>query len=277
MTRQCIALTSKLGCMPSPQFEFLNDSFLFDPTLIAEGFASVAGSELSRELERYRAYALLKLQVMTDGLRDGGSLRLFAGADTSSLVLLRQAAFYLDRVVLPDPLFPHTEVIGGLRRSLAEGAGIPFSKDLNRSAIAASARLMRDARPMVAAGLAAFFGAAFFAAFFGAAFFGAAFLAAAFLAVEGFAGGGGDDNAVDALVKQMPGQSLCAGEIYSAIGKRGNQRHPDSIKRSHDESPKSISKVRHHLLGVGQETMDVWTGKDLLTFRWLPGQRTASR
>ena len=156
------APTSKLACMSSAPFEFLNDSILFDPTLIAEEFASVAEAELARELERYRAHVLLKLQDMTDDLRDGGALRLFAGADASSLVLLRQAAFYLDRVVLPDPLFRHTEVIGGVRRSLAEGAGLPFSKDFNRPAIAASARLMRDARPMVAAGLANFFPLSYF-------------------------------------------------------------------------------------------------------------------
>lgn len=154
--------TSKLARMPSPLFDFLNDSPLLDPTLVAEKYASVSDIELARELEQYRVHVLHNLQGMTDELRDGGALRLFAGAETGSLVLLRQAAFYLDCVVLPDPLFPHTEVVSGIRRSLAEGAGLPSSGDLNRSAIAAGARLMRDARPMVAAGLANFFPLSYF-------------------------------------------------------------------------------------------------------------------
>jgi hypothetical protein len=145
-------------------FDFLNDSFLLDPTLIQESFSSVSDTELSQALAQYRAHCLEKWDALVAETREEpGTLRMFSGASRSSIALLKQAAFYLDLVILPDPLFPFSEVESELRQAISQHRRKRGADALDRQGIAAAAKLLLSARPMVAAGYAKFLPTSYFA------------------------------------------------------------------------------------------------------------------
>lgn len=150
--------------MGSVLFDFLNDSCLLDPTLIQENFSSVSDAELSQALARYRAHCLQNWdELVAEAREEPGTLRMFSGASRSSMELLKQAAFYFDLVILPDPLFSFSEVESELGKAISEHRGMRGVEVLDRQGIAAAAGLLLSARPMVAAGYAKFLPTSYFA------------------------------------------------------------------------------------------------------------------
>lgn len=150
--------------MGSVLFDFLNGSLLLDPSLVQENFSSVSDRELSHALAQYRAHCLENWDALVSDAREqSGALRMFSGASRSSIALLKQAAFYLDLVILPDPLFPFSETESELREAMTRHRGLRSTKTLDRQGIAAAARLLLSARPMVAAGYAKFLPTSYFA------------------------------------------------------------------------------------------------------------------
>jgi hypothetical protein len=129
--------------MGSVLYDFLNDSFLLDPMMVEDLYSSLPEIELRSELERYRNHCLAHWNDLLAEI--GGaqpSLRLFAGASFRRLDALKQAAFYLDAVVLPDPLFPHTEEPSKFGRVMSQYLEMSRAEEVNRKELAEAAAFM---------------------------------------------------------------------------------------------------------------------------------------
>jgi hypothetical protein len=92
--------------MGSKVYDFLTESFLFDESLIAEGFASVSEDEIREELRRYREYWLSNTSEIEKEVRvDDARVNLFSGLGRTDLKLLKQTALYVGQQIVTDPLF----------------------------------------------------------------------------------------------------------------------------------------------------------------------------
>lgn len=137
--------------MGSVIYDFLNESFLFDPTQIAESYKSVPDSRIVNELSLYREHCLKYLDTLKEEISGASSsLRLFAGAQAPNLRMLKQAALYLDAVVIADPLFPYTATQSDISKALSASLTLSSDDMPDRNGIARAARLLRLCRPMVA-------------------------------------------------------------------------------------------------------------------------------
>lgn len=144
-------------------FDFLRESPLFDGDLIDAGYGGLTDHDLQKELNRYREYVIGNLGALRKEIAAvPGELRLYGGKSFDSLPQLTQAAFYLDQVVLPDPLFPHSVQLDEVRRQMNIVLGGKDRQSVNRQAIANSARWMRMLTPMVAANYVKFFPVTYF-------------------------------------------------------------------------------------------------------------------
>ena len=144
--------------MGSILYEYLNDRLLLDASLIRDRFASVPDADLWRELQLYREFCLGRAGDLLAEIRAGeGKLRLFGGHAFQSDRRLRQAALYLDAVVLPDPLFELSRIPSEHARAMAQFLKMPQRDDLDRERIAKAAAFMLWARPLVAVDYIKFF------------------------------------------------------------------------------------------------------------------------
>lgn len=145
--------------MGSVTFDFLNQSFLFYVSLIDKSFASVSEKALMKELEKYREHTISSLPTLHEEINDKDQLlKIFGAKDYFSIDHLVQTAFYLDQVVLPDPLLPFSRTESDVSKTMSEFLGM--RKDdhlLDRRQLTAAARKMKLLTPMVAANYVKFF------------------------------------------------------------------------------------------------------------------------
>ncbi len=143
--------------MGSIIYSFLNESLLFDPGLIDSQFDSISDNALEVELRRYRQHCLTHWIVLTEEVEpELDSLRIYGGSGLDS-AFLKQAAFYLDTVILADPLFEMTEPKQQFTSAFASVSNFPESQRLDRKQIASAARQLLENRPLVAQGFVKYF------------------------------------------------------------------------------------------------------------------------
>lgn len=144
-------------------FDFLSDSLLFDDHRVTNHYGGVTDVELQKELTRYREFMISKLpELRAEISAQPSELRLFGAEDFGSLTKLVQAAFYLDQVVLPDPLFRHTQRHGEIKQHMNLMIGVKSPDEVDRKAVADAVRSMRQLTPMVAANYVKFFPVSYF-------------------------------------------------------------------------------------------------------------------
>jgi len=90
--------------MGSVIYDFSTESPLFDGSLILDKFKSVDEHSLLKALEDYRDFVLKSLATIEEEAKeDESGTKIFSGSQRTSLDLLKQAAFYVHRFVIPDP------------------------------------------------------------------------------------------------------------------------------------------------------------------------------
>jgi hypothetical protein len=94
--------------MGSRLYDFLADSFLFRDDFLDSSAVLEPLSEIQAELERYRQFCLLnERELYVDAAGEDSSLSLYS-AEEINIPDLLQAALYVNRYVLQDPLFELT-------------------------------------------------------------------------------------------------------------------------------------------------------------------------
>lgn len=137
--------------MGSLIYDFLNESLLFDESLLQSKFKGISEVRLAKELEDYREHVTEHLDDLRDEIgTDAATLRLFGSREHFSPERLRQTAFYLDQIVLPDPLFPMTRKSSDVAKTMKRYLGAPEESMINRHELSSVTRKMRELRPMIA-------------------------------------------------------------------------------------------------------------------------------
>lgn len=144
--------------MGSITYDFLNESFLFDASLVEESYASVGEKELDKELKRYREYVISNLPALRGEINDPSqTMRIFGAKDYFSIEHLIQTAFYLDQVVLPDPLLPFSRTEPDVSKTMTKFLGMNKDYSINRVGLSEAVKRMKLLTPMVAGDYIKFF------------------------------------------------------------------------------------------------------------------------
>lgn len=143
--------------MGSILYTHLNDSLLLDKSLIADKFRSVSDSGLQIAMRQYREFCIAHLDDLIEEVApEQGKLRLYVG-DVADQRLLKQGAFYLDTVILSDPLFRLSEPEHESHGVWSQALDMPKPQRLDRSALVDAVELMRSCAWLVAQGYVRFF------------------------------------------------------------------------------------------------------------------------
>jgi hypothetical protein len=149
--------------MGSVLYDYLHDRLLFDVSLIRARFASVSDDALWKELHEYREFCLSHADDLRAEIQGGqGKLRLFGGHSFQSERRLRQAALYVDTVVLPDPLFELSRQRSDQARTLDRFLNMPQREKLDRTALTRAAAFMVRTTPLVAVDYIKFFPSSYY-------------------------------------------------------------------------------------------------------------------
>lgn len=138
--------------MGSITYDFLADSFLFNQSLIENQYASIPEQEIRKKLNEYRNFILENtISLENEVLSNSSNLKLFSGITKPLLPLLTQTAFYLDQIIIADPLFPLTHEVGGIPQTMSEFWGFEKNDTLNRQQIIKAVQYLKTLTPMVEA------------------------------------------------------------------------------------------------------------------------------
>jgi hypothetical protein len=138
--------------MGSRLYDFLADSFLFRDDFL-DGSATGALSEIQRELERYREFCLQsEREIYAAAACEDSSLTLYCAEEINTSDLL-QAALYVKRYVLQDPLFELTAKRSEAGKTLTKAGFVePPSTDgqLDMERVRHVLKFMKALTPMIA-------------------------------------------------------------------------------------------------------------------------------
>lgn len=134
-------------------FDFLLDSFLFNPESVSNNFSGFTDDNLKEELSRYRQHILSNLETINKEITQEAS-SLGAYFDTSSFIkpsieTLKQTALYYDRTTLDDPLFTFTQPESDTSNSMAKFAGFSPDSSIDRGKLSKAINFMIETQPMV--------------------------------------------------------------------------------------------------------------------------------
>lgn len=138
--------------MANIAYDFLSDSILFRDDHIKAEYASLSEDELRLELRKYREHIQKNLSGIVEEIKSDKAALNISIETLGSLpdeTLLKQLALYLDRVVLPDPLFEYTEEKGNMHEPMSMLMNIAPLTKTDRKGVAYSASYMKWTTPLV--------------------------------------------------------------------------------------------------------------------------------
>lgn len=143
--------------MGSIIYSHLNESLLLDKSLIAAQFQGVSDAELQRALKCYREFCIANLKELLEEVSpEAGKIRLFVGENADDRVL-KQCAFYLDTLILADPLFALTQPDNEISSTWSKALNMPHSAGPERGKIVKAVKTLLSCRSLVASGYVRFF------------------------------------------------------------------------------------------------------------------------
>ena len=138
--------------MGSRLYDFLSDSFFFRDDFLNRPIMGLAG-EIQKELERYREYCLqYERELYSDAAGENSSLALYCAEEINVSDLL-QAALYVKRYALQDPLFELTAKRSEAGKTLTKAGFVePPSTDgeLDIERLRQVLQFMKALTPMIA-------------------------------------------------------------------------------------------------------------------------------
>lgn len=146
--------------MANIAFDFLTESFLFSNLHIENSYSSITDSELRIELRKYREHIQKNIPAISAEIQQGKSLintSIESFGHLPDEELLKQLALYLDRVVIPDPIFEYTHEQNDMHVPISQLMGINASTDIDRRKLTQRAKYMKDKTPLVANQFVKFF------------------------------------------------------------------------------------------------------------------------
>lgn len=143
--------------MGSIIYSHLNESLLLDKTLIADHFQSVSDVALQIALKQYRDFCIANFDALLEEVSpELGKMRLFVGEHADDRIL-KQGAFYLDTIIMADPLFKLTRPDSDMTSAWSKALNMPSPERLDRRTVAQAAKTLLSCRFLVACGYVSFF------------------------------------------------------------------------------------------------------------------------
>lgn len=143
--------------MGSIIYSHLNNSLLLDKSLIAAEFHGVSEQELEDALKDYRDFCIKNFNELLEELSpEAKQTRLYVGKNVDSR-LLKQGAFYLDTVIISDPLIELTRPDDGYSRAWSHMLKIPAPERIDRKKITDATKTLLSHRGLVANDYVRFF------------------------------------------------------------------------------------------------------------------------
>lgn len=143
--------------MGSIIYGHLNESLLLDVSLIVDQYQAVSDVELQTALKQYRDFCIANFDELIEEVSpETGRLRLFVGEHADERIM-KQGAFYLDTVIMADPLFKLIRPNRELTSAWARAFDMPNPERLDRAGVAKAAKIMLSCRSLVASGYVRFF------------------------------------------------------------------------------------------------------------------------
>lgn len=140
--------------MTNRAYDHLADSILFDDERLEDNLAGETDNDIRRHLAEYRTHVLSSLGEILDEARSQDGLSVLSetrNRTPPSEKLLLQSALYLDRLVVPDPVFRFTAPTDAVREQATEQL-LGKKRRFPRSELAAACRYMKQTTPFVAGG-----------------------------------------------------------------------------------------------------------------------------
>ncbi|MEZ8142019.1 hypothetical protein [Enterovibrio sp. FF113] len=138
--------------MGSYAYDYLNDSLLLDSTLVTRFYSGLSDAVLEQELIKYREYCLKVLPEIRDVVKSNGVVSCLATDTLSHTSHLKQAALYLEEVVVEDPVFELTDFRTQATEALTSFMGMASTPKVDREKLAKAAVRLIELRPLVAGG-----------------------------------------------------------------------------------------------------------------------------
>ncbi len=139
--------------MGSYAYDYLNDSILLDASLVVRMYEGIPTTVLEDELYKYREYCLKVLPEIRKTVKAKRETVSCMATDTMSHISrLKQAALYLEEVVVADPVFKLTNFRTDFSDVLTSFMGMVSAAKINRQELAKAANQLMELRPLVAGG-----------------------------------------------------------------------------------------------------------------------------
>ena len=144
--------------MGSVAFDFLTESFLFDPSSLEEAYTHVSEEDLKSELRRYREHIISNIDILRHEITENkSSLKVFSSRDHFQQSHLIQSALYLDQVVLIDPVFRLSRIPSVTDICMGSVLGHSEENAIDRKELADVISGVKSLTPMVASDYVKFF------------------------------------------------------------------------------------------------------------------------
>lgn len=137
--------------MGTVTYDFLTESLLFDESLIENRFHRLEEDRLRRELQAYRDFCISHLDTIEEeASQKKSNIKIFSALDRTDLDLLKQAAFYVDQFILPDPIFPLTYKGGEVLKTMRSYLKMS-DKTIDRNRLSLELAYLKSLTPLVSA------------------------------------------------------------------------------------------------------------------------------
>ena len=117
-------------------FDYLSNSLLGNKMALENGFSQYNDEELRMELNKYREYILSNINEIHDEIQNDDknnlSICIESFQDLPDEETYKQLLLYMDKVIIPDPIFKLTETPSELTKASSHFLGLTYANGINR-------------------------------------------------------------------------------------------------------------------------------------------------
>lgn len=144
-------------------YDFLKDSFLYDDSYIENNYSMVSELELKNEFTKYRNYILKNMRKLHEEITlYANQIKIFSIDKFIDFSKIRQMSFYLDQVIISDPLFKIATPNNLSQDVFSEYLGIKKENSIDRKELINIMQNFKKAEVLVEATYLKFFPTSYF-------------------------------------------------------------------------------------------------------------------
>lgn len=144
-------------------YDFLKDSFFYEDKYIEDEYSSVTDEEIEKEFIRYREYILKNIEKLQEEITlYANQIKIFNVDKYIDFSKIRQMSFYLDQVIISDPLFKISTPNNLNQDVFSEYLGVKKENGIDRKELINTIKIFQRAEILVETTYLKFFPASYF-------------------------------------------------------------------------------------------------------------------